>query len=118
VSRSGTLTYEVVDQLRSSVMGNPPVWNRRRSHRGLSFVEVLELFEKDVETHAVVMIGEIGGSQEEEAAAFFQRVMTSRSSLHSRADSASERRMGHAGAIISGGVGGATERSGLLRLPG
>ena len=120
VSRSGTLTYEVVDQLSKlghgqsscvGIGGDPIV--------GLSFVEVLELFEKDVETHAVVMLGEIGGSQEEEAAAFFQRVMTKPLvAFIAGLTAPPERRMGHAGAIISGGVGGATEKIRTLEAAG
>ena len=79
VSRSGTLTYEVVDQLSKlgigqsscvGIGGDPII--------GLSFVDVLELFQQDAETAAVVMIGKIGGTQEEEAAVFYQRYIESR----------------------------------------
>jgi succinyl-CoA synthetase alpha subunit len=120
VSRSGTLTYEVVDQLSKlghgqsscvGIGGDPIV--------GLSFMDVLELFEKDAETHAVVMIGEIGGTQEEEAAAFFQRVMTKPLiAFIAGLTAPAERRMGHAGAIVSGGVGGATEKIRALEVAG
>ncbi len=109
VSRSGTLTYEAVHQLTPlgigqstcvGIGGDPVV--------GLSFVDVLGLFEEDSETEAVVLIGEIGGSQEEEAAEFFRSKMTKpMAALIAGLTAPPDRRMGHAGAIISRGQGGA-----------
>ena len=109
VSRSGTLTYEAVHQLTPlgigqstcvGIGGDPVV--------GLSFVDVLGLFEEDGETEAVVLIGEIGGSQEEEAAEFFRSKMTKPMvALIAGLTAPPDRRMGHAGAIISRGQGGA-----------
>lgn len=109
VSRSGTLTYEAVHQLTPlgigqstcvGIGGDPVV--------GLSFVDILGLFEEDGETEAVVLIGEIGGSQEEEAAEFFRSKMTKPVvALIAGLTAPPDRRMGHAGAIISRGQGGA-----------
>ena len=120
VSRSGTLTYEVVDQLSKlgigqsscvGIGGDPII--------GLSFVDVLELFQQDAETAAVVMIGEIGGTQEEAAAAFYQRYMTKPLvAFIAGLTAPPERRMGHAGAIISRGVGGAADKIKVLEASG
>jgi succinyl-CoA synthetase alpha subunit len=120
VSRSGTLTYEAVHQLTPlgigqstcvGIGGDPIV--------GLSFVDVLGLFEQDDETKAVVLIGEIGGSQEEEAAGFFRSHMTKPVvALVAGITAPADRRMGHAGAIISGGQGGAQAKIRALRDAG
>jgi succinyl-CoA synthetase alpha subunit len=120
VSRSGTLTYEVVDQLSKlgigqsscvGIGGDPII--------GLSFVDVLALFQEDAETAAVVLIGEIGGTQEEAAAAFYQRHMTKPLvAFIAGLTAPPERRMGHAGAIISRGVGGAADKIRALESAG
>jgi succinyl-CoA synthetase alpha subunit len=120
MSRSGTLTYEAVLQLTLrgigqstcvGIGGDPVV--------GLSFVELLGLFQEDRGTEAVVMIGEIGGSQEEEAALFFRARMTKPVIAYIAGVTAPpERRMGHAGAIISGGRGGAEEKIRALEEAG
>lgn len=106
ISRSGTLTYQVVDELtRAGVgqttcvgIGGDPIL-------GTNFKEMLELFSKDRETHAVVLIGEIGGSQEEEAAEYLKTISLPVVAFIAGKTAPAGKRMGHAGAIVSGGKG-------------
>ena len=120
ISRSGTLTYEIVYNLTQSglgqstclgIGGDPIV--------GTGMIELLEMFERDDQTDAVVIVGEIGGQEEENAAEYIQ------SSMHKKVvafisgrTAPPGKRMGHAGAIISGGKGGAEQKVAALRRAG